>query len=104
MKGIIWGVLASIVCFCVMFAFLFISTGFAPDECLITTSSGNCGGIAGFFPYPIRLIIFLGMIGYSIYLGFESGRQYNQEEGFKKKNEQWLEDYRKKHNITPIKK
>lgn len=104
MKGIIPGLLTSVVTFLVMFAFIFVATGFAPDECLIQTTSGECGGIAGFFPYPIRVLIFLAIVVYAIYLGIEQGKHSIQEAKFKEKNEHWLDDYRKKHNITPIEK
>lgn len=102
LKSTLVGGLTFIICFVVMFAFIFVATGFAPENCLLTTSSGNCTGIANIFPYPIRLLILLAVIVYSAVLAVKEGKKNYQDNKFKKKNDDWLANYRKEHNIKPI--
>lgn len=101
-KSIIVGCFIFLMCFVVMFAFIFIATGFVPENCLLTTSSGGCTGIASILPYPIRLLVFLAVIVYSAVLAIKEGKKNYQNAKFKKKNDDWLANYRKEHNIKPI--
>lgn len=87
-----------------MFSFLFVATGFALEECLVTTSSQDCTGIVSIFPYPIRLLIFLGIVVYSLYLGFNEYKNHSKETEIKQNAKKSLEEYRTKHNIKPISK
>ena len=82
----------------------YVDTGFIPNECLLVTNHGECKGIAGRFPYPVRLLIVIAITGYSIYIGIKSGLEYNEENKLKIKNKKWLENYQKENNIIPIKK
>ena len=102
MKSIYSGIFASSLSFIVMFGFLFIATGFAPEECLITTSSDGCTGIVSIFPYSIRLLILFGITTYSVYLGYDEYKKHKKETIINLSSEKSLEEYRKRHNITPI--
>lgn len=102
MKSIFSGIFTTTLSFVVMFGFIFVATGFAPEECLVTTSSQDCTGIVSIFPYSIRLLILCGIVIYSIYLGYDEYKKHANETTVKQNSKNSLEEYRKKHNIKPI--
>ncbi len=103
LKSVIVGCLTFVICFVVMFAFIFVATGFAPENCLLATTAGDCTGIANILPYSIRLLVLLAIVVYSAVLAVKEGKNNYQDNKVKKKNDDWLANYRKEHNIVPLK-
>lgn len=65
--------------FVVTVLFLFVSSGFNTDYCLLVVSGNGveqCSGIASRLPLPLSWVVLFGVYVYSVYLGTQQGREH----------------------------